>query len=70
MFVGHPQGVKGYKLYNLHTMKFYVSRDLVFHESIFPFQTLPNSSQEPDFLSELAISLPIPEPITSNIQQW
>ena len=68
MFVGYPQGVKGYRLYNLHTRKFYVSRDLVFHESIFPFQTLPNSSQEPDFLSELAISLPIPEPITSNIQ--
>ena len=68
MFVGYPQGVKGYRLYNLHTRKFYVSRDLVFHESIFPFQTLPNSYQEPDFLSELVISLPIPEPITSNIQ--
>jgi len=44
VFVGYPQGVKGYRLYNSHTRKFYVSRDLVFHESIFPFQTLPNSS--------------------------
>ena len=67
VFVGYPQGVKGYRLYNLHTRKFYVSRDLVFHESIFLFQTLPNSSQEPDFLSELAISLPIPESISSTI---
>jgi len=44
VFVGYPQGIKGYRLYNFHPRKFYVSRDLVFHESIFPFQTLPNSS--------------------------
>ena len=37
VFVGYPQGIKGYKLYNLQTRKFYVSRDLVFHENIFPF---------------------------------
>ena len=68
VFVGYPQGIKGYMLYNLHTRKFYVSRDLVFHENIFPFQTLPNTSQEPDFLSDLAISLPIPESMSSTIQ--
>lgn len=41
VFVGYPQGVKGYRLYNLHTKKFYISRDIIFHESIFPFQSLP-----------------------------
>jgi len=68
VFVGYPQGIKGYMLYNLHTRKFYVSRDLVFHENIFPFQTLPNTSQEPDFLNDLAVSLPIPESMSLTIQ--
>ena len=40
IFVGYPQGYKGYKLYSLDTKKFFVSRDVVFHESIFPFQTI------------------------------
>ena len=40
VFVGYPRGYKGYKLYSLDTKKFFVSRDVVFHESIFPFQTI------------------------------
>ena len=68
VFVGYPQGIKGYRLYNLHIRKFYVSRDLVFHENIFLFQTLPNTSQELDFLSDLVVSLPIPESMSSTIQ--
>lgn len=68
VFVGYPQGIKGYRLYNLQTRKFYVSRDLVFHENIFPFQTLPNTSQEHNFLSDLVVSLPILESMSSTIQ--
>jgi hypothetical protein len=37
VFLGYPFGVKGYKLFDLSTKKFLVSRDVVFHESIFPF---------------------------------
>ena len=40
IFVGYPRGYKGYKLYSLDTKKFFVSRDVVFYESIFLFQTI------------------------------
>lgn len=48
VFVGYPTGQKGYKLFDLATEKFFVSRDVKFHENIFPFQPnnppLPNPS--------------------------
>ena len=35
--MGYPFRNKGYKVMELATSKFYESRDIVFHESIFPF---------------------------------
>uniref|UniRef100_A0A2N9IF64 Integrase catalytic domain-containing protein n=1 Tax=Fagus sylvatica TaxID=28930 RepID=A0A2N9IF64_FAGSY len=37
VFLGYPFGTKGYKLLDLSTNQCFVSRDVVFHESIFPF---------------------------------
>jgi hypothetical protein len=37
VFLGYPFGTKGYKLLDLSTNQRFVSRDVVFHESIFPF---------------------------------
>jgi len=37
IFLGYPFGIKGYKLYDLHLHTVFVSRDVVFHEHIFPF---------------------------------
>jgi hypothetical protein len=37
VFIGYPFGVKGYKLFDMSTKQFFVSRDVVFHEHIFPF---------------------------------
>jgi hypothetical protein len=37
VFIGYPFGTKGYKLLDLSTNQCFVSRDVVFHESIFPF---------------------------------
>lgn len=37
VLIGYPTGKKGYKLYNLETKKFLVSRDVKFSETIFPF---------------------------------
>ena len=31
--------IKGYKLYNLDSKTVFLSRDVVFHESIFPFHS-------------------------------
>lgn len=38
VFMGYPIGYKGYKLYDLTTKQFIISRDMVFHETTFPFQ--------------------------------
>jgi hypothetical protein len=36
VFLGYPQGMKGYKLLNIHTNSVFGSRNVVFHEHIFP----------------------------------
>uniref|UniRef100_A0A2N9GDP6 CCHC-type domain-containing protein n=1 Tax=Fagus sylvatica TaxID=28930 RepID=A0A2N9GDP6_FAGSY len=55
---GYPSGVKGYKLLDLTTHKVLISRDVVFHETIFPFQT---QTPPPDFTTFLNST---PEPIS------
>ena len=37
VLLGYPFGVKGYKLLNLVNKKIFVSRDVTFHETMFPF---------------------------------
>ena len=38
IFLGYPFGTKGYKLYDLSTKSVFLSRDVIFKESIFPFK--------------------------------
>ena len=35
--MGYPFGKKGWKIYDLETRNIFVSRDIIFHEEIFPF---------------------------------
>ena len=44
IFVGYPYGQKGYRIYDFKTHQIYVSRDVIFHESIFPYHDLPSPS--------------------------
>lgn len=37
VFLGYPHGKKGYRVMSIADRKFFVSRDVVFHENIFPF---------------------------------
>jgi hypothetical protein len=37
IFIGYPFAKKGYKLYNLSTNSVFVSRNVIFHETVFPF---------------------------------
>ena len=55
VFLGYPFNVKGYKVLNLHTRKITISRDVIFHESIFPFS--------PSYKSLLSESLPLSIPL-------
>ena len=38
VFLGYPFGQKAYKLLNLETRKIFVSRDVIFHEDVLPYQ--------------------------------
>jgi transposase InsO family protein len=63
IFLGYPYGVKGYKLYDISLNQFFVSRDVVFHEDIFPYSStnplqniIPSSSNQnviPAFIHSL-----------------
>jgi hypothetical protein len=69
-FLGYPSGVKGYKLFDLATHKLLISRNVIFHEDIFPFKT---TSPSPDFSTFLhtssssSVNLPIFPYTTINI---
>jgi len=63
IFVGYPLGQKAYRLYDLSTHTFFSSRDVTFHESIFPFSTQlqdTQSDQPNTYTSSLPLSAPIP----------
>jgi len=47
VFLGYPYGKKAYKVMTFDTHKFHSSRDIVFHEAIFPFSSsAPTSSYD------------------------
>nr|GMD96901.1 uncharacterized protein LOC109159384 [Ipomoea batatas] len=39
LFLGYPNGVKGYKMYDLNSREVFISRDVVFYENIFPYKS-------------------------------
>ncbi|CAL1361098.1 unnamed protein product [Linum trigynum] len=43
VFIGYQRGIKGYKIYDFSTHDVFVSRDVQFHENVFPFH-----NQNPD----------------------
>jgi len=47
IFIGYPFSQKGYKLFDLKSKKVIISKDVVFHETIFPFHSLHHSSDIP-----------------------
>lgn len=52
-FLGYPYGVKGFKVLNLAFKKIFVSRDVLFHETVFPYVSSTYSSS-----THSTISLP------------
>ena len=53
VFLGYPHGIKGYKVLDLDTNSVYISRDIVFYESIFPYasaDSYPSTSYLTDFV--------------------
>nr|XP_016514421.1 PREDICTED: uncharacterized protein LOC107831191 [Nicotiana tabacum] len=62
--LGYPYGKKGYKLLNLSSHSIFFSRDVVFHEHIFPYQSSSSSdpSSPPIFVDILSPPSVTPSP--------
>ena len=58
VFIGYPFNVKGYKVFDLHTHTVFISRDVVFHEFVFPFQSTASPSN-----TDLPVPLPCSTPL-------
>ena len=58
VFLGYSFNVKGYKVLTLHTRKITISRDVIFHESIFPFS--------PSYKSLLSETPPLSIPLLAS----
>ena len=56
VFMGYPIGYKGYRLFNLATKQFFISRDVSFHEEVFPFASV--SQPVADFPVQPSLVLP------------
>lgn len=64
IFIGYPHGKKGFRIFDIFTRKIYVSRDVVFHEEIFPynmFNTTTNTGSP-------VLPLPVFEPESPSFQ--
>lgn len=64
VLLGYPLAIKGYKLLNLASKHVFVSRDVVFHEHIFPFQSVDSIYSSP---SHVPISFPSLNDTTSTL---
>ena len=57
VFLGYPYGQKAYKLMDLQSKRIFTSRDVKFHENVFPFHFIQHHSDVPlpavtDFISD------------------
>ncbi|KAG7546410.1 Integrase catalytic core [Arabidopsis suecica] len=46
IFVGYPHGQKGWRIYDIESHEFFVSRDVIFQEDVFPFAEKKNITPE------------------------
>ena len=56
--MGYPFGVKGYKFLDLATNRVFLSRDVVFHESSFPFASVSTNIANPFVHTAVEASCP------------
>ena len=67
MFVGYPHAQKGWKVFDLSTEEFLISRDVVFQENEFPFSSQPRDlSITQPVLAQFDEDLEIPVPVFSD----
>lgn len=63
-------GIKGYKLSDLQSQTTFISRDVIFHESVFPFAShsfLPSPSSSSSVIPSCLPDSDFPEPVTPSL---
>lgn len=60
VFESYPSGYKGYKVLDFESHAVSVSRNVVFHEHVFPFKTSELLSKTVDMFPNSILLLPIP----------
>ena len=63
VFIGYPHGIKGYRLFDLHSKQVFISRDVTFYEHIFPFQNVSSPSYSYDPFPDLILPTPVTDTI-------
>ena len=56
VFMGYLTNMKAYKLYDLHTKQFFISRDVIFHEQVFPFHSINPTTTIIDLFPDLVLT--------------
>lgn len=72
MFLGYPPGIKGYRLYDIESKRIFISRDVIFHEDIFPFHQVVGPKEVVDHFPDLVLPTVfnyagVPEDVSSSI---
>lgn len=60
MFIGYATGYKGYKVLDLQSNIVSVSRNVVFHETTFPFTNVQSPKPRLDLFGPTILPMPIP----------
>ena len=70
IFIGYPLNQKAYKLFDIDADTFFTSRDVIFHESVFPFCQQSQSQSSPPLQGILpTIDIDLPTPIQHSLDQ-
>ena len=70
IFIGYLVGQKAYKLFDLSTKKVFTSRDVKFHEDIFPYVFLKPNSTFPSLTHNSGPILLVPHDIPSSLDSF
>lgn len=68
VFLGYSPGYKGYKVLNLDTQQIFISRNVVFKETIFPYHSLDTTDSLDDLFPKTILPLSTPVSLDSVIQ--
>ncbi|KAK0591293.1 hypothetical protein LWI29_038100 [Acer saccharum] len=68
VFLGYPIGMKAYKLLDIASNKVFNSRDVYFHEKVFPFSgSIHRSAATHDLFDERVLPLSLSDSVDSNV---